>query len=180
MVKTLDGMMGTAHEEVRVADERRVRAGERALMGEPRLPLLAACSVLQGWFEESHLERMSAEGFDDVRRAHNAVFANLPAEGMRLTALADHAGISKQAMGELVDDLERKGYVERRPDPHDGRAKLVCWARRGEDAHQVTLRIFRSLEDELADAVGRDELEALRDTLASLVGHVMGGGGDRP
>lgn len=156
-----------------MTDGRRPKAGEKALLEQARMPLLAAFSVLQGWFEDSHLQRMAAEGFDDVRRAHNAVFANLPAEGARLTALAEAAGMTKQAMGELVDDLEGKGYVERRPDPSDGRAKLVCWARRGEEAHRSTIRIFAGLEDELADAAGRERLEDVREVLASLVDRVL-------
>lgn len=53
---------------------------------------------------------MRDAGFDDVRRAHNAVFVNVPAEGRRLTDLADDADMSKQAMGELVDDLVDEGF----------------------------------------------------------------------
>ena len=54
-----------------------------------------------------------------VRPAHGAVFAQLGPEGARLTELARGAQMSPQAMGELVDELEKLGYVRRRPDPRD-------------------------------------------------------------
>ena len=57
--------------------------------------------------------------------SHSAVFAQIRAEGSRLTELARGANMTPQAMGELVDELEALGYVERRPDPTDRRAKLI-------------------------------------------------------
>ena len=60
-----------------------------------------------------------------LRTSHTQVFDNLDPEGTRLTALADRARISHQAMGEMVDELTRHGYLERVPDPTDGRARLV-------------------------------------------------------
>src|SRR6476661_9371320 len=57
--------------------------------------------------------------------AHSAVFAQISPEGSRLTDLARGANMSPQAMGELVDELESLGYVERRPHPADRRAKLI-------------------------------------------------------
>ena len=112
---------------------------------------------------------MAAAGFDDVRRAHNSVFVNLPAEGRRLTGLADAADMSKQAMGELVDDLVDKGYLAREPDPTDGRAKLIVWADRGERAHRATLEAFATIEHELGEVFGHDRLGELRDGLFALV-----------
>src|SRR4051812_36208093 len=57
--------------------------------------------------------------------SHSAVFAQIKAEGSRLTELARGANMTPQAMGEIVDELEDLGYVVRRPDPTDRRAKLV-------------------------------------------------------
>ena len=63
--------------------------------------------------------------------SHSAVFAQIKADGSRLTDLARGANITPQAMGELVDELEDLGYVERRPDPTDRRAKLIVLTDRG-------------------------------------------------
>src|SRR5262245_6663927 len=60
-----------------------------------------------------------AAGFGDVRPAHFTVFQHMSTEGIRLTALAEAALMTKQSMGYLVDDLEAHGYVERVPDPTD-------------------------------------------------------------
>ncbi|HEV2590792.1 MAG TPA: MarR family transcriptional regulator, partial [Gaiellaceae bacterium] len=81
------------------------------------------------------VERVSAglaeAGFDDLRPAHTAVFQHIAADGSRLTDLAQSAQITKQSMGYLVDYLEQRGYLERRSDPTDRRASLVCLTERG-------------------------------------------------
>jgi DNA-binding MarR family transcriptional regulator len=109
--------------------------------------------------------RMIAEGFDDTRFAHNAVFAHVPPEGIRLTALADRAGMTKQAMSELVVDLEALGYLQRVPDPSDGRAKLIEFTERGWSAVDTALSSFDEMERELADEVGSGRIRQLRRTL---------------
>lgn len=144
-------------------------ATEGMLRGPGRPPLPAMLRPLLDWFETRHLELMARAGFDDVRRAHNSVFVNLPGEGRRLTDLADAADISKQAMGELVDDLVDKGYLRRVPDPTDGRAKLIVWADRGERAHHATLEAFSKIEQELAEAFGRERFDDLHVSLLDLV-----------
>lgn len=64
--------------------------------------------------------------FDDLRPAHGNAMEQLELEdGLRLTEMAARAGITVQSMGELVDDLETKGYLERRADPTDRRAKRI-------------------------------------------------------
>lgn len=132
-------------------------------------PLIGLLSPLVDWWHERHLELMAAAGFDDVRGAHNAVFVHLPEEGRRLTELAAAAGMSKQAMAELVDDLVAKGYLAKVPDPSDGRAKLIVWAERGLAAHEATMTAFGHIEAEVEEMLGADELAQLRDGLATLL-----------
>lgn len=150
--------------------ERTFDAASEGMLRRPgRPPLAGLLRPLLDWVETRHLELLAEAGFDDVRRAHNAVFVNLPADGRRLTDLADVADMSKQAMGELVDDLVGKGYLERTPDPTDGRAKLIVWAHRGQRAHHATLEAFAALEDELAEVVGHDHYELLHAALLHFV-----------
>jgi DNA-binding MarR family transcriptional regulator len=70
-------------------------------------------------------------GFDDIAPRHGVVFAYLPADGIRATELARLSGQHKQVIGKSIDELEALGYVERRPDPGDRRAKLVAPTSRG-------------------------------------------------
>ncbi len=131
-------------------------------------PLIGLLGGLVTWIEDRLIEEMHAAGFDDVRPAHNAVFALLPDGGIRLTDLAAHADMSKQAMGELVADLESKAYLRRQPDPADGRAKLILWDERGMQAHAVAMAAFARIEGGLRDLVGAPRMAALRESLATL------------
>src|SRR5437879_5426747 len=78
-------------------------------------------------------EGLAASGYTDLRPAHFAVFQHMRPQGRRLTELAELAQMTKQSMGFLVDYLEERGYVERRPDPLDRRAKIVCYTDKGWD-----------------------------------------------
>jgi DNA-binding MarR family transcriptional regulator len=137
------------------------------------VPLAGLMTAVGSWIERRHLELMAARGFDDLRRIHNSVFVHMPADGIRLTDLAAAAGVTKQAMGELVEELVAKGYLRREPDPTDGRAKVIVIAPRGDAAHVATLEIFADLERELADGVGAEALDQVRDTLTRIVHAVV-------
>jgi DNA-binding MarR family transcriptional regulator len=111
---------------------------------------------------------LAEAGFDDVRPAHTAVFQHITAEGSRLSDLAERAQLTKQSVGYLVDYLEEHGYVERKPDPTDRRAILICLTERGWDEIREALRIIAELEQEWADRLGEDRIEELRGLLAEL------------
>jgi DNA-binding MarR family transcriptional regulator len=80
--------------------------------------------------DELH-RRLVEEVHPEVRAAHGAVLQFLDDEGTRVTVLAERAHVTKQSMAQLVGHLEAHGYVERAPDPDDGRAKLVRATERG-------------------------------------------------
>jgi len=103
-----------------------------------------------------------AQGFTEVRESWLGMLRHMDPDGVRSTVLAERLQVSKQAAGQLVSELERKGYLERIPDPSDGRAKLVRITQRGLDAWLAGLEAFRALERDLADAIGPDALAALR------------------
>jgi DNA-binding MarR family transcriptional regulator len=120
-------------------------------------------------FAELH-RRLEAEGHPKVRNAHGCVFRYVDTEGSRLTELAALAGLTKQAVGEFVDDLEQLGYVERIPDPVDGRAKLIRLTERGADARQAAVRIFDGIEQEWVERFGEERVAIVREVLEELVG----------
>lgn len=100
---------------------------------------------------------------------HSAVFAQIDPEGTRLTRLAARANMTPQAMGEVVDELEELGYVVRRPDPSDRRAKLVVLTRRGEDCVAAGRSTIEGIEERLTEVLGVDGHRRLRRLLAKVL-----------
>jgi DNA-binding MarR family transcriptional regulator len=117
-------------------------------------------------------ERLAGEGYGDLRPVHSGLLAHLSDEGRRPTELAERAQLTKQMAGYLIDALEGRGYVERVPDPTDGRAKLVRLTARGQAAGQAARRIIMQIEEEWAAAAGRAEMAELRSRLEELIGVV--------
>jgi DNA-binding MarR family transcriptional regulator len=104
-----------------------------------------------------------------IRRAHTALFPHVDRQGTRLTELARRLGITKQAVGQLVGDLEQMGVLERADDPLDGRAKLVRFTDRGLRALEHGLHILRGIELEIEARIGRRRMRELHQTLGELV-----------
>jgi len=113
-------------------------------------------------------EGLAEAGFDDVRPAHTAVFQHIKAEGSRLSELAERAQLTKQSMGYLVDYLEGRGYLERRPDPTDRRATIICLTERGWDEVRAALRIIAGIEKDWSRRLGERRMEELRELLTEL------------
>jgi DNA-binding MarR family transcriptional regulator len=112
--------------------------------------------------------RMEHAGYGDVRQAHGCVFGNMVPDGMRLTELAELAGMTKQGVGEAVSDLERLGYAERVADPSDGRAKIIRLTARGREAQRAAYAIIGEIEGEWVQRFGAERVEGMRDLLADL------------
>ena len=104
-------------------------------------------------------------GFDDLRPAHANVFPFVPADGITVSRLAELARVRKQSMAEAVDQLERMGYVERRPNPRDRRSRLVFLTARGASVRPVTHATAARVEERWAELTSPEELEALRTSL---------------
>ena len=111
---------------------------------------------------------LQSAGFRDISAAHPAVFQHPTPRGMRLAALAQRAGMSRQAMGYLVGELEQRGYLERRPDPEDGRASQIHLTDRGEQAIRAIRGAVEGVEREWQRALGSARFSELRKTLVEL------------
>jgi DNA-binding MarR family transcriptional regulator len=112
--------------------------------------------------------RLRERGYPDVRLAHSALFAHIDPEVRRSSELAERAGMTKQGMGQLVADLEKKGYVERVEDPADGRAKLVRLTQKGRRHVRDAREIIDEIEEAYALRLGDGRLETLRAILTDL------------
>jgi DNA-binding MarR family transcriptional regulator len=120
-------------------------------------------------FQTELFDRLLAAGLTHARVPHTHVTAYIKAEGSRLTELAAQARMTLPAMSELVDDLQRLGIVERRPDPSDGRAKLICLTDAGWEAMHTARRVIGEIEAGYARLVGAERFEAAAHTLAELL-----------
>src|SRR3954447_12517669 len=98
------------------------------------IPLPGLLQLTHDVFEREMYPRVNAAGYGDLRPGHGCVFGTISRGGDRLTVLAERANLTKQAVGEVVSELERAGYVERVPDSSDGRAKIIRLTKRGEAA----------------------------------------------
>jgi DNA-binding MarR family transcriptional regulator len=113
----------------------------------------------------------AAAGYSDVREPHLQIFGNIY-DGARLTELASRAQLSLAATSELVNDLQQLGYVERRPDPQDGRAKLIVPTPLGRAALAAAGDRVAEIEEHWASLIGRDRFagacRAMQDLLDAL------------
>lgn len=126
--------------------------------------------------DETAVARVASTGAPRLRTSHTALLPHLDVEGTRLVDLAGRVGTSKQAVGQLVDDLEVLGIVERVADPEDGRARRIRLTRAGFQALLHGLGVLEQLERDLAKAIGRPSLERLRGGVETALRAVEGGG----
>ena len=114
------------------------------------------------------VEAVRAAGFDDLTLAQSRIGQRLNREGIRVTDLAEQAGVTKQTAGALVDDLEANGYVTRKPDPADARARLVVLTDRGETLCATAAAEIAKVEAEWRAHLGAKAYNELRAALVSL------------
>jgi len=124
---------------------------------------------LQATLTEILHEGLPAAGFDEVRPTHCQVLRRIAPDGSRLTDLAAGARMTKQSMSFLVDHLEACGYVERIPDRHDARVKLIRLTDRGGQAVAAIDALGARVEQEWAQKIGSRRVEQLRAALAGIL-----------
>ncbi|MFI0816028.1 MarR family winged helix-turn-helix transcriptional regulator [Streptomyces sp. NPDC021098] len=118
--------------------------------------------------------RLDAAGYTELRPVHGLVFQSLRGAGATTSELAEQLGITKQAAGQIVDDLEKRGYVERGPHPAGGRRKLVVLTGKALDHLAVAGRILHELESQLAKRLHETGLELPRAEIAAVIRALAG------
>lgn len=112
--------------------------------------------------------RLRAAGYPGLSATHGKVFPFVGEAGSRVADMARAAGVTKQSMAEFVALLERQGYLERRPDPTDQRAKLVVLTHRGREVVQTGEQALRAARSQIAEAIGAEGLAELHRLLNSV------------
>jgi DNA-binding MarR family transcriptional regulator len=116
-------------------------------------------------FESRVLVLLAEHGFSEVRLVHLNVTRNLDIDGTRATELAARANMTKQAMGELIDQCVALGMVRREPDPADGRAKILRFTDWGLDFLGHFRHAVATAQAEMGERLGPDRLQGLLDAL---------------
>lgn len=134
----------------------------------PHFNLLLLLELAYKKLDAALIERLQAAGFSDLRPAHSQVFGAIAAEGSRVGEMATQAGMTQQSMSELVDGLERLGYVERRPDARDRRAKIIVFTERGWECIRLGIATIDELERGWSRRIGDQETMAMRTALERI------------
>ncbi|GID27022.1 MarR family winged helix-turn-helix transcriptional regulator [Paractinoplanes brasiliensis] len=132
--------------------------------------------IASGWLmfigfraaEDRILAALAEAGYTDLTRAQARLLAGIDLEGTRLVVLADRARIPKQTALALVNGLEAAGYVERAPDPTDGRARLIRLTARGRGGLPVAMAEEARIEADWQAVLGARRMRALREALWDL------------
>ncbi|MWV45638.1 MarR family transcriptional regulator [Paenibacillus sp. HJL G12] len=118
--------------------------------------------------QELH-QRLNELGFGDIRPMHGFLFQGLIPDGATAKTLVDLLGISKQAVSQMLDYLEERGYVIRRPHPSDGRGKLVVLTERGWALLKAKESIYSKIENRWGGIIGPDRLNMMRSDLKQII-----------
>src|SRR5579862_9424563 len=94
------------------------------------------------------IRELNAAGFEELRVPHMAVMQFPGPDGIRPSALAERAGISKQAMNQLLRSLESLGYIARSDAPNESRARIIRFTKRGRAAYSKAHDVLRDIERE--------------------------------
>jgi DNA-binding MarR family transcriptional regulator len=113
--------------------------------------------------------RLAEEGFGDIRPHHANVFTFVPPEGIQVAELTKLAHMRKQSMTQIVEEMEKLCYVERRPDPNDKRARLVFLTERGKGVKPVAIAAGQGVDALWSERTSPEEIEALRTSLKSIL-----------
>lgn len=120
-------------------------------------------------FERRIWKELAGRGYPDIRPSHSAVFANLGMGAVRVTELAERAQVTQQAMGKMLKELERMGYVARDIDSGDKRAKEIKLTERGIALAADSLEVVAEVQARYAEKIGAERLAQLESDLRNAV-----------
>jgi DNA-binding MarR family transcriptional regulator len=118
------------------------------------------------------VEGLHTRGFEDFTVAFAQILSNLDTQGTRIGVLAERSGVTRQAAGQLVAEIERAGYVERSKAKDDARAVVVRFTPRGKKMLEAVFELVDSIEGDFAQSLAKGEFDRLRRSLAELADRV--------
>jgi DNA-binding MarR family transcriptional regulator len=122
-------------------------------------------------FTDTAVAKLQSRGHAILGAAAIGLIPYIDLEGTRASTLAERAGISKQAVGQLLTELETTGYVKRQPDPQDGRAAIIAFSDLGWRLLHDSYTLKLEIEGEYTAVLGERRMRALREALKLLIEH---------
>jgi DNA-binding MarR family transcriptional regulator len=130
-------------------------------------------------FSQRMLVHLHANGFTDLRPIHTSLLRNIDAAGTRITEIGDRSSMTKQAVGQLIKECERLGYLGTRIDPNDRRAKIVRYTRKGERFLGALPQVFEAATNDIETMIGSGRMDTLGSILEMLVANAAKGDSNR-
>jgi len=117
------------------------------------------------WFDEQLRSRLAERGWGAVSRSQSLVLTHIANGVSRASRIAENLGVTRQAMSQLLSDMESRGLIELQPDPFDRRAQLVQFAPGGAAIREDAQQALRELERDMEEALGSERMRDLREAL---------------
>ena len=124
-------------------------------------------------FERRILKALQEKGHSDIRPSHSILFSNLGLGAVRVTELAERAQVTQQAMGKMLKEVERIGYIERGIDQNDKRAKEIRLTKKGVSLVKDSMDAVEEVRQYYAERIGAKQLDQLEIDLRGAV-HKIG------
>lgn len=124
---------------------------------------------LERQFTQNVLSKLAAEGITEITLRHFVVIPFVTDEGIRSVEIAKKAGVTKQAVGKLVEELEGFGYLEIKSDPNDGRASLIFLSDRGRHFLRTAIESTKVLENQWQQLISIERFNSMKKALIDLL-----------
>jgi DNA-binding MarR family transcriptional regulator len=121
-------------------------------------------------FSERALQKLRQRGHTRLSMVHTTLLPHLDVNGTQATVVAERVGITKQAAGRIIADLEREGYVQRLPDPTDQRSQMIMFTDAGRQFLGDAYQVKKEIEQEYTALLGAERMHLFRNTLLELLG----------
>lgn len=119
------------------------------------------------WFDEALQSRLEDLGYPGLGRTQSLLLANIAAGEQRAIRIARNLGVTRQAISQILGELEARGIVTVSTDPHDRRARIVEFHPSATALRKAASAVLVEMEETLGERIGTARLEALRDALAA-------------
>lgn len=118
------------------------------------------------WFDEALQAGLKRHGWSDITRSQSLILSNVAFGVRRASVLARNLGITRQAISQMLTEMERKELIAMSADPDDGRAQVVGFSAKSKTIRDDAMAVLMSIEDHLGAKLGKKRLAALTEALA--------------